>query len=197
MHGKLRGMERCKQTVVRHKRRNFLIAAAGLLISNVQCDGMVTVYRLYRKQRVERPIEEVFAFFERPENLDTITPPSLRFRILTPLPIVMKEGALIDYSVRISGLPVRWTTYIDRYDPPHNFVDVQLRGPYSFWHHTHRFTVAGSNATLIEDEVLYLLPFGVAGRAAHALWVRRQLEYIFDYRARRYRELFELPATAV
>ncbi len=155
------------------------------------------MYRLYRKQRVERPIEEVFAFFERPENLDTITPPSLRFRILTPLPIEMKEGALIDYSVRISGVPVRWTTYIARYVPPHCFVDVQLRGPYSFWHHTHRFTATGNNATLIEDEVLYLLPFGVAGRAIHALWVRRQLERIFDYRARRYRELFESAAEVV
>lgn len=148
------------------------------------------MHRLYRKQCVEHSIEEVFAFFARPENLDTITPPELGFQILTPQPIAMKEGALIDYRIRIGGLPWRWTTYIARYEPPRCFVDVQLRGPYSFWHHTHTFTPLDKRSTLIEDEVLYCLPLGWIGDIAHALWVRRQLERIFDHRSRVLGQIF-------
>jgi len=161
----------------------------GCVASMVELIKWHAMHRLYCTQRVERPIEEVFAFFERPENLDSITPPELNFRILTPSPITMEKGTLIDYTVRITGIPLRWTTYIARYEPPHCFVDVQVRGPYSFWHHTHTFRAVSDHATLIEDEVLYLLPYGIVGRAVHALWVRRQLERIFAYRARRYHEL--------
>jgi len=147
--------------------------------------------RLYRRQVVPRPIEEVFAFFDRPENLNLITPPELQFEILTPSPIEMKVGALIDYRIRLAGLPMRWTTYISRYEPPRCFIDVQLRGPYSFWHHTHTFTPLHEHSTLIEDEVLYCLPFGLMGRIAHLLWVRRQLNRIFDYRMQRCQKIFE------
>ncbi|GBC81082.1 hypothetical protein HRbin10_00187 [bacterium HR10] len=147
------------------------------------------LYRLFRQQWVPAPLEEVFAFFDRPENLNAITPPSLHFRLLTPSPVPMHQGALIDYSIRLLGVPMRWTTYIAVYEPPHCFVDVQLRGPYSFWHHTHRF-VAKNGGTEITDEVLYVLPFGLLGRLAYALWVRRQLEYIFAYRRERIAELF-------
>lgn len=141
----------------------------------------MTVYRLFRQQWVPRPIEEVFAFFDRPENLSLITPPSLRFRLLTPSPIPMHQGAIIDYTIRLMGIPLRWTTYIALYEPPHRFVDIQIRGPYSFWHHTHRFDSV-SGGTRITDEVLYVLPYGPLGRLAHALWVRRYLDHIFDYR---------------
>ncbi|MCX7930014.1 MAG: SRPBCC family protein [Chlorobi bacterium] len=141
-----------------------------------------SMHRLYRKLCVEHPIEDVFAFFSRPENLERITPPELNFQILTPEPIEMKEGALIDYRIRISGLSWRWTTYIARYESPRCFVDVQLRGPYSFWHHTHTFTPLGRDATLIEDDVLYELPFGWVGVVAHRLWIHRQLQHIFDHR---------------
>lgn len=147
------------------------------------------LYRLFRKQWVPAPLEEVFAFFDRPENLNEITPPSLHFQLLTPSPVPMHQGALIDYSIRLVGVPMRWTTYIAIYEPPHCFVDVQLRGPYSFWHHMHRF-VAKDGGTEITDEVLYVLPFGVLGRLVHSLWVRHQLEHIFDYRRERIRERF-------
>lgn len=138
--------------------------------------------RLYCRQIVRQPLDVVFAFFERPENLERITPPELSFEILTPSPISMERGALIDYRVRLAGIPFRWTTYITRYEPPHTFVDVQLCGPYTFWHHTHRFSPIEERATLIEDEVLYLLPFGLLGSLFHRLWIKRQLTRIFDYR---------------
>jgi hypothetical protein len=138
-------------------------------------------YLLEREQRVRRPLDEVFPFFSRPENLEKITPPLLGMSVLTPSPIEMRVGALIDYSINMRGLPMRWTTYIAEYDPPHRFVDVQLRGPYSFWHHTHTFHEDGNN-TILRDEVRYLLPFGPLGRIMHRLLVQRDLNNIFAYR---------------
>jgi ligand-binding SRPBCC domain-containing protein len=139
-------------------------------------------YILKRKQVVEKPLEEVFEFFSRPENLSRITPPEMGFNIITPIPIDMNRGSLIDYTVKVLGpLAVRWTSLISEYDPPHKFVDVQLRGPYSFWHHTHTFkSIAGG--TEITDEVRYLIPMGIIGNLAHALFVRKKLEQIFDFR---------------
>jgi ligand-binding SRPBCC domain-containing protein len=139
------------------------------------------VYSLAREQFVPRSIDDVFSFFERPDNLVRITPPELGFKILTPSPIRMQSGTLIDYTVRATGFPVRWTTLITNYDPPHRFVDVQLKGPYSFWHHTHAFE-AVDGGTMIRDIVQYVLPFGILGRAVHRLLVRRQLRKIFEYR---------------
>ncbi len=139
------------------------------------------VYTLKAEQLVTRPLEEVFAFFERPENLTKITPPSLGFVILTPLPIEMKAGALIDYTIKVTGYRLRWWTLISTYDPPHSFVDEQIKGPYKLWHHTHRFR-AVEGGTMISDEVKYALPLGLLGRTAHALFVRRQLKGIFAYR---------------
>ena len=147
------------------------------------------LYTLERRQRIPAALEEVFGFFQAPENLARITPPWLGFTILTPPPVVMNEGALIDYSIRWFCLPVRWTTIITRYDPPHVFVDQQLNGPYSFWHHTHTF-VAVDGETEMGDAVRYALPAHVLGRMTHALLIRRQLEGIFDYRAKTIRELF-------
>lgn len=136
---------------------------------------------LITEQHVPRPRDEVFAFFDRPENLASITPRWLDFRILTPQPLAMKEGAVIDYLIRLGPLPTRWRSIISVYDPPHRFVDEQLMGPYSFWHHTHEFAQA-PGGTLIRDHVRYLLPFGVLGDVAHALMVKRQLEGIFAHR---------------
>ncbi|MBD3166824.1 CDP-paratose 2-epimerase [bacterium] len=140
------------------------------------------LHRLYHEQVVPAPIEEVFPFFARPENLARITPPSMGFRILTPEPVGMKDGALIDYTVNgLPGIPMRWTTLITSCEPPHRFVDVQLRGPYAYWHHTHRFESV-EDGTRLTDEVLYMLPLGALGEIAHRLFVRRMLKTIFDYR---------------
>lgn len=140
-------------------------------------------YTLRRQQTIARPVEVLFNFFKQPENLEKITPPSVGFTILTPRPIKMQVGTVLDYTIRILGLPVRWTTLISVYNPPHLFVDVAMRGPYSFWHHTHKFE-AKDRGTIMTDEVHYALPFGILGRLVHFLWVKRQLEHIFDYRMR-------------
>ena len=126
-------------------------------------------------------MEEVFAFFGKPENLAHITPPWLGFRILTPSPVAMRQGALIDYQISLGPFPTRWRSMITAFEPPHLFVDEQLNGPYSFWHHTHRFEAKGSG-TVISDEVRYLLPFGPLGKLVHAVTVRRQLQGVFSHR---------------
>ena len=140
------------------------------------------LYTLSREQRVPYPLDEVFAFFAQPANLERITPPSLGFHILTPPPIAMREGGLIDYSLRVWGVSLHWRTLITAYEPPHRFVDEQIKGPYLFWHHTHTFR-EDDQGTVIGDTVRYVLPFGPLGRVAHAVYVRRDLERIFDYRA--------------
>lgn len=138
---------------------------------------------LTASQRIERPLAEVFDFFSRAENLGAITPPELQFRIDTPLPIAMRPGTLIDYTIRLHGIPMRWRTLISVWEPPHRFVDEQLKGPYAEWIHTHTFRADGPGATVMEDEVRYRLPFGVLGKLALPL-VRRQVEGIFAFRRR-------------
>jgi ligand-binding SRPBCC domain-containing protein len=139
------------------------------------------LYSLEARQLVPNPITEVFAFFSKPENLQLLTPENLGFRILTPSPIRMKEGAIIDYTIRIALMPVRWTTLITSYEPPYRFADIQLNGPYAYWHHTHTFT-GTDDGTLITDEVRYAMPFGVIGRMVHYAVVRHQLKSIFRNR---------------
>lgn len=134
-------------------------------------------------------LDDVFTFFSSARNLEAITPPLLRFQVLTPEPIVLGPGAELDYRLSVRGVPVRWTTIIETWDPPHGFSDFQQQGPYALWHHTHRFE-AGDGGTWMEDHVRYALPFGIIGRLAHWLVVRRDVESIFDYRARKIDEIF-------
>jgi len=146
------------------------------------------IYRLHRELWVPHPLPVVFNFFSRAENLEQITPPWMRFRILTPPPIVMKPGAIIAYALRVRGIPFRWLTEIERWNPPHEFIDVQSRGPYKLWRHEHRF-LARNGGTLIADTVEYALPFGLLGRLVHRLQVARDLCRIFDYRAQQVQTL--------
>ena len=136
---------------------------------------------LQREQWLPRPQHEVFAFFADARNLEAITPPWLGFRVVTPEPIEMREGAVIDYRLRLRGVPVAWHTRIDAWEPPHRFVDRQVRGPYRHWHHTHAFS-ADAYGTSMRDTVRYALPLGPLGALAHAAFVRRDLERIFDFR---------------
>ncbi len=141
-------------------------------------------YILEREQIIPRSRAEIFAFFCDAFNLECITPPFLKFRIVTPKPIRMDEGALIDYELNLYGLPFSWRTLIERWQPDEKFVDTQLNGPYTLWHHTHTFEQLGQDQTLMRDRVLYRIPFGIFGRLAHWLFIGRALEVIFDYRAR-------------
>jgi ligand-binding SRPBCC domain-containing protein len=143
----------------------------------------VGLHLLEQKQLVPRSRAEVFAFFADAGNLERLTPSFLRFQILTPAPIAMRPGALIDYRLSLFGVGFRWRTEIEVYEPGVRFVDVQRRGPYRRWHHTHTFEDA-PGGTLIGDRVEYALPLGPLGELAHVLAVRRQLDTIFAYRRR-------------
>ena len=148
------------------------------------------LYTLKREQKISKNIDNVFEFFSKPENLSIITPSKMKFKILTPSPIEMKEGALIDYTVNIFGFPIRWRTLITDYKPVHMFVDQQLKGPYSMWHHTHFFERLSDEETLIKDIVIYAVPFGVIGKLVHSLYIKRDLNAIFDFRSQKIREIF-------
>jgi hypothetical protein len=137
-----------------------------------------------------RPRAEVFAFFADAGNLERLTPPWLRFRILTAAPIAMRPGALIDYRLRIHGVPVRWRTEIRVWEPPARFVDVQVRGPYRLWHHTHTFE-EHDGGTLCGDRVRYAVP---GGAVVDRLLVRGDVERIFAFRRAVLLELFGGPA---
>jgi ligand-binding SRPBCC domain-containing protein len=139
------------------------------------------VYRLERSIVIAKPRAEVFRFFSDAQNLERITPAFLRFHIVTPGPIAMRQGTLIDYQLRLHGIPVRWRSIIAEFVPDEYFVDVQVSGPYKSWHHRHDFKdVPGG--TEMQDHVEYEMPFGIIGAIARQFFVRGSLDKIFDYR---------------
>lgn len=141
------------------------------------------VHRLERVQRIDWPLDEVFEFFAAARNLERLTPPWLRFEVLTPEPVEIRVGTVIDYRLRVHGIPLRWRSQIEEWDPGRSFIDRQIRGPYGLWHHRHTFAADGQS-TIVRDRVDYGLPLGPLGEAARRLFVGRDLERIFDYRGR-------------
>lgn len=152
------------------------------------------LYTLERKQVLPISLEEAWGFFSSPANLPKITPPSLNFEIMSrPDASRMYAGQLISYKVNVlPGIRVRWVTEITHVHEPDFFVDEQRSGPYALWHHQHRFTPL-RHGVEVTDIVNYAIPLGFAGRLAHALFVKRQLNSIFDYRHSALQKLFSQP----
>jgi len=147
------------------------------------------IHSLEYNQFVPHKVDKVFSFFEKAENLDQLTPKNLSFKILTPSPINMNVGRLIDYTIKIFGINFHWRTLITDYKKNYGFVDEQLKGPYSFWHHTHTF-IESNGGTQINDKVLYSMPFGIIGTLAHLLFVKRSLHKIFNVRQETMNKIF-------
>jgi ligand-binding SRPBCC domain-containing protein len=149
-------------------------------------------FELTTRAWIPRPVGEVFSFFGDAHNLNVLTPPFLQFRILTPAPILMHRGTLIDYRIRLRGVPITWRTRIAAWEPPYRFVDEQVRGPYRLWRHTHTFT-PHDGGTLMADRVQYRV---LGGRLVHDLFVQQDLLRIFRYRLDALRGVFECRASA-
>jgi ligand-binding SRPBCC domain-containing protein len=152
----------------------------------------MSLHVLRRKQLLPVRREEAFAFFADAANLEEITPPWLNFRIVTPTPIALHTGSLIEYKLHWRGIPIGWTTEIRRWNPPYGFVDTQIRGPYQLWHHTHKFEEV-EGGTLMTDVVWYKVPGGPLGDLIHKLQVKRDVNRIFDYRYHRIATLMACP----
>src|SRR3954464_12648864 len=141
------------------------------------------VFTLRREQVLPGRPEDVFPFFADARNLEAITPPYLSFEVVTPGDIPMRVGTLIQYRLTLRGISLNWLTSIQDWDPPHRFVDVQVRGPYALWHHTHGFAPGADGAsTIMSDTVRYAIGFGVAGGLAARAFVHRDVAGIFDFR---------------
>ncbi|MEO8665914.1 MAG: SRPBCC family protein [Ignavibacteria bacterium] len=142
-----------------------------------------------RKTLINKNITKVFDFFSKAENLDLLTPPHLGFKIISKLPLEMKVGTLIDYRLKLNGIPFRWQSIISRWDPPYLFEDKQLTGPYKVWIHEHKFEDK-DGSTLMTDTIEYLSPGGIFEFIPHALFVKKKLSEILDYREKTLNEIF-------
>jgi ligand-binding SRPBCC domain-containing protein len=147
---------------------------------------------LHAEQWLPCPRERLFAFFSDAFQLETLTPALLRFEVVTPPPIVIRQGTLIDYKLRLHGIPVRWQSEISEWEPPSRFVDRQTRGPYRLWRHEHRF-VEQDGGTLVIDHVDYRV---TGGRLVNRLFVAPDLRRIFGFRMQKLQELFGQPMQA-
>jgi len=149
------------------------------------------MYTLRQSIRVPGTLDTVFEFFNRPENLEKLTPANLKFHILTPSPVCMHNGAVFDYTIGLMGFPMRWTSIITNYDPPHQFVDIQLKGPYAYWHHKHSFEAKGNDVE-VTDEIHYEIGFSLFGSLLLRHLIQRQLNTIFAFREHVIKRLFLL-----
>ncbi len=145
---------------------------------------------LERNQIIERPLTKVFEFFADAGNLERITPPELNFKIITPQPIDVKKGALIDYQLKLRGIPITWKTEITQWNPPHSFVDTALKSPYKQWIHLHTFEEGTNGETIMKDIVRYRLPLEPLGDLAH-FYVKKELNYIFNFRQKAVTEILQ------
>jgi ligand-binding SRPBCC domain-containing protein len=148
-------------------------------------------YILERTQILQRPREEIFNFFADAANLERITPPELNFHITSPQPIDIKKGALIDYKLKLHGIPITWKTEIMQWNPPFDFVDTALKSPYKQWIHLHTFEVGEHGETIMKDIVRYRLPLEPLGDIGLFI-VKKELNYIFDFRYKAIEEIFKV-----
>lgn len=139
------------------------------------------------QQTLEQPLTEVFEFFSNAHNLAVITPPWLKFEVLTPAPIEMVVGTRIDYKLKLRGIPVRWQSEITEWDPPHAFADEQRRGPYRIWRHKHTFDET-ADGIVVGDSVEYAV---WGGALVDKFFVRPDIEQIFAYRTEQLAEIFD------
>lgn len=142
---------------------------------------------------VGAPLGEVFPFFSDARNLQRLTPPWVGFEVLSRGDLDMAEGLLIDYRIRIHGLPIRWRTEISEWDPPHRFQDTQLKGPYALWEHTHRFTPASGDITVMTDHIRYRPRGGPLAPLINRALVAKDVRRIFEYRSMVLQGIFGKP----
>jgi ligand-binding SRPBCC domain-containing protein len=138
----------------------------------------IWAYKLLAQQFVPHPIKKVFEFYASAENLNLITPPLLEFKILSDSKIIIKEDSIIKYKLKLHGFPIKWVSKITNWNPPHKFIDTQIKGPYIKWNHLHEFKET-SEGTIIHDYVDYIVP---GGALIHSLFVKKDLLTIFNYR---------------
>lgn len=138
---------------------------------------------------INRPLKEVFDFFTNVENLNRITPPALHFTITSPLPLKIKEGSLIDYKLKLNGIPFRWQTKITKWEPPYFFEDIQTKGPYKMWRHEHIFEEKDGE-TIMRDVIYFISPGGIFEFIPHKLFVNKKVQHILDYRKAQFSKIF-------
>lgn len=147
-------------------------------------------FHVYHKRTlVNGTLNNVFDFFSKAENLNLLTPPDLKFIILTASPIVMQLGTQINYKLSLNGISFGWRTEITGFEPPLFFEDTQVRGPYRIWKHRHHFEAYG-NQTIMTDEVRYLSPGYFLEPLINRLFIKKKVERIFEYREKKLSEIF-------
>jgi ligand-binding SRPBCC domain-containing protein len=147
------------------------------------------IYAFDKTTKVPGDLKGVFLFFSKAENLQRITPPWLQFKILSPLPITIEQDTLIDYQIRLYGFPIRWRTKITSWEPPHRFVDTQIKGPYTLWIHEHRFEQTDGHVT-IYDHIDYKIPGGIVSPILNKFFVKADIEKIFNHRQNVIQQIF-------